>query len=308
MTKKIVIGTRESALAMWQAQFVQWLLEEAWPDNEFEIKGITTSGDKDKEQDLSKAGGKGLFIKELEEALLDKKIDLAVHCMKDLPVELPLGCSLAAIVERGEVRDVFLSNDRIPLGKFDSQMTIGTSSLRRGSLLRAHGIESAIQPIRGNVETRIKKMESGEVQGLVLAAAGVLRLGLENHITEYLPTSTFIPAPGQGAIGLECREEDDDLRLKLRRIHHDPSGQAVEAERSFLKDMGANCALPLGAFCQIEQFQMRLSACLSMPDGQSMMMDSTIGPVGYAENLGSKLADRFMSQGAADILKRISQA
>lgn len=308
MKKRVIIGTRESPLALWQAQFVQWLLEEAWPDHEFEIRPFKSSGDKLLDVDLSKAGGKGLFVKELEEALLKGEVDLCVHCMKDLPVVLPSGCRLAAVVERGEPRDVFISRNKMPFEEFTPEMKIGTSSLRRQALLKVQGVKAQLVPIRGNVDTRLRKLESGEVDGLILAAAGVLRLGLENVITDYFSLENFIPAPGQGAIGLECRDDDDELRLKLRSIHHDPSGQAVEAERAFLKDMGANCTLPLGAFCQIEQFQMRLNAFLSLPNGDSVMMDSLIGPIGYGENLGSKLADRFLSQGAKRVLDQLIPA
>lgn len=305
MSRKYIIGTRNSALALWQAQFVQWLLADAWPDHEFEIKGMTTSGD-DKSIKLSEAGGKGLYVKELEQALLAKQIDVAVHCVKDMPVSLPEGCSLAAVVERGEVRDVFISRDKRPFSDFKAGMKVGTSSLRRRAQLRAHGTPAEIVDIRGNVDTRLEKMNRGEVDGIVLAAAGVLRLGQENFITEYFDPQVFVPAPGQGAIALECREDDDELRLKLRRIHHDQSGQAINAERAFLKELGANCALPLGAWCQIEQFQMRLSSFLASPDGKLVMMDSAVGPVGHSEDLGKKLAERFMHQGAKRVLEMIA--
>jgi len=294
-----------SPLAMWQAQFVQWLLKEQWPDDEFTIQGIKTAGD-DLKLNISKDGGKGLYVKELQEALLDKRVDFCVHSMKDFPVEPVSGCSLAAVVERGETRDVFVSRNKVSLGRFKSGMKIGSSSLRRKALLAAMSYDVQVVPIRGNVDTRIKKMEAGEVDGLILAAAGVLRLGLEGHITEYLDNRTFIPAPGQGAIAVECRSDDDELRLKLRRIHHDESGQACTAERAFLKAMGANCTLPLGAWCEIEQFQMRLHAFLGDLTGQFVMIDRSIAPVGYAAQLGEELASRFMSQGALRSIQRVS--
>jgi len=291
-------------LAMWQAQFVQWLLQEQWPDDQFTILGIKTSGD-NQNISISKEGGKGLFIKELEEALLNQSCDFCVHSMKDFPVTPAPGCSLAAVVERGEARDVLISKDKKKLSDFTEQMKIGTSSLRRKALLRAQNFKGQILDLRGNVETRIKKMEAGEVDGVILAAAGVLRLGLENHITDYFDPSTFIPAPGQGAIAVECRSEDDELRLKLRRIHNDESGQACSAERAFLAAMGANCALPLGAWCEIEQFQMRLHCFLGDPEGGRIMMDRSVAPIGYAEKLGEDLAQRFMAQGAKLILDKI---
>jgi len=306
MANNYIIGTRNSALAMWQAQFVQWLLEEQWPEDQFSIVGITTSGD-DKSISLSESGGKGLYIKELEESLLRKDVDLCVHSLKDLPIKLPKGCSLAGIIERGEVRDVFLSRDKKPLAEFKEEMKIGTSSLRRRAQLGFQGVSCEIVNIRGNIDTRIEKMMNGEVDGLIMAAAGVLRLGQESYITEYLDPRTFVPAPGQGAIALECREDDDDLRLKLRRIHDDESGQSVVAERAFLEAMGANCTLPLGAWCEIEQFQMRLHAFLSDPEGLSIMMDTNVAPVGHGENLGKKLAERFMAQGAQRILEKCPQ-
>jgi len=186
-------------------------------------------------------------------------------------------------------------------------MKIGTSSLRRRAQLGFQGVSCEIVNIRGNIDTRIEKMMNGEVDGLIMAAAGVLRLGQESYITEYLDPRTFVPAPGQGAIALECREDDDDLRLKLRRIHDDESGQSVVAERAFLEAMGANCTLPLGAWCEIEQFQMRLHAFLSDPEGLSIMMDTNVAPVGHGENLGKKLAERFMAQGAQRILEKCPQ-
>jgi hydroxymethylbilane synthase len=305
MSRVYKIGTRNSPLALWQAEFVLWLLKDTWPDDQFEIVGMTTSGD-DKSIKLSEMGGKGLYVKELEKALIDRQVDVCVHCVKDMPVGLAEGCSLAAIVERGEVRDVFLSRNKQPLSTFKSSMKIGTSSLRRKAQLKAMGIAAQLVDIRGNVDTRIKKLQEGQYDGIVLAGAGLLRLGHENLITEYFDAQTMIPAPGQGAIALECRDDDDELRLKLRRIHHDLSGQAITAERAFLKEMGANCALPLGAFCQIEQFQMRMWAFLSDPEAQTVLMESTVGPVGHSEDLGKKLADRFMSHGAKKILSQMA--
>lgn len=303
MGANYIIGTRDSALAMWQAQFVQWLLEEQWPEDQFSIVGIKTTGD-DKSIKLAEAGGKGLYIKELEEALFNKDIDICVHSLKDLPVELPEGCSLASVIERGEVRDVLISRNKIPFSDFNEGMKIGTSSLRRKSQLLSQRTKAEVVEIRGNVDTRIEKMKNGEVDGIMLAAAGVLRLGLENLITEYMDPRVYVPAPGQGAIAIECREDDDDLRLKLKKIHDDESGQSVFAERAFLKEMGANCSLPLGAWCEIEQFQMRLHAFLASPDGEYVMMDTGVGPVGHAEALGVKLSERFMAQGARRILEK----
>lgn len=301
MSKEYVIGTRGSALALWQAQFVHWLLEDHWPEDKFRIEKIKTTGD-DLKLKISEAGGKGLYLKELEEAMLDRRVDLCVHSMKDLPAVLPEDCSIAAVLERGDVRDVFISRDKIPLEKFTPEMSIGSSSLRRKALLRSLGVPSKIVEIRGNVDSRIRKVLDGEVDGIVLAAAGVLRLGLESHITEYLSPHSFIPSPAQGAIVIECRSEDDELRLKLRGIHDDESGQATTAERAFLKALGAHCALPLGAFCEIEQFQMRLHSFLALPSGENVMMETAVGPVGHAEALGENLANRMLAQGARRIL------
>lgn len=303
-SRTYILGTRSSPLAMWQAQFVQWLLEEQWPDDHFSILGIKTTGD-DSQVAISKEGGKGLFIKELEEALIDKKIDFCVHSMKDFPVFPALGCTLAAVVERGEVRDVLVSRDKLPFSEFKAGMKIGTSSLRRRALLKACETTAEIVDIRGNVDTRVEKVRKGEVDGVVLAAAGLLRLGLENEITEYFDPRSFLAAPGQGAIAVECRTEDEELRLKLRRIHHDESGQAVATERAFLRTLGGNCTLPLGAWCEIEQFQMRLHAFLSDADGRQIMMDRAIAPIGYGEELGQKLGERFMACGAKNILSKL---
>jgi len=304
--KTYIIGTRTSALAMWQAQFVQWLLQEQWPEDQFTIFGIKTSGD-NQTIDISKEGGKGLYVKEIEEALIDKRVDFCVHSMKDFPVDPAPGCSLGAVVERGEVRDVLVSRSKVPLANFTEHMKIGTSSLRRRALLKSQDCKAELVPIRGNIDTRIKKMESGEVDGIVLAAAGLLRLGLEEHITEYFEPATFVPAPGQGAIAVECRSDDDELRLKLRRIHNDESGQACHAERTFLKGLGGSCTLPLGAWCEIEQFQMRLHVFLSDAEGEVVMMDRAVAPIGYAEKIGEEMANRFMCQGARRILEKLKK-
>jgi hydroxymethylbilane synthase len=303
-SRNYILGTRSSPLAMWQAQFVQWLLEEQWPEDHFTILPIKTTGD-DPKINLSKAGGKSLFIKELEEALINRQVDFCVHSMKDFPVVPAHGCALASVIERGEVRDVLISREKKTIKEFTSSMKIGTSSLRRKALLLSQKCSAELVDIRGNIDTRIQKMKDGEVDGIILAAAGVLRLGLENDITEYFEPKTFVPAPGQGAIAVECRSEDDDLRLKLRRIHHDESGQAVAAERAFLGALGGNCTLPLGAYCEIEQFQMKLHAFLADPSGSVVMMDRAIAPIGYGDQLGSQLADRLMHSGAKRILDLI---
>lgn len=306
MAKKYRIGTRKSDLALWQAQYVEWLLKEQWPEEEFELVPLSVKGD-DTSLRVSAAGGKDLYCKDIEKALLAGEVDLCVHSLKDLPAQLAEGCSIAAVIERGEIRDVFLSRDKMPLSKMKANMKIGTSSLRRRAQLKSQGHPSEIVEMRGNVDTRIAKLKSGEVDGLILAAAGVLRLGKENEITEYLEPFTYVPAPGQGAIAVECRENDEDLRFKLRTLHHDESGQAVEAERSFLRHLGGSCVLPLGAWCQVEQFQMRLRAFLADPDAETVMMESTVGPVGYPEDLGIKLAERFLTQGAKRILEKLKK-
>lgn len=306
-SRTYILGTRASPLAMWQAQFVQWLLEEQWPEDHFTILGIKTTGD-DPSVTISKDGGKGLFIKELEEALQDKRVDFCVHSMKDFPVVPARGCVLAAVAERGEVRDVLVSRDKMPLKDFSENRILGSSSLRRQSLLRSQGYRCKIEAIRGNVETRIRKVREGQVDGVILAAAGLLRLGLENEITEYLDPKIFIPAPGQGAIAVECREDDEELRLKLRRIHHSESGQAVDAERAFLRSIGGSCTLPLGAWCEIEQFQMRMHCYLGDLGGDLVMLDHAVAPVGYGEDLGKNLASRFMAYGGKRILSRLNMA
>jgi hydroxymethylbilane synthase len=299
--KTYILGTRTSPLAMWQAQFVQWLLEEQWPEDHFTVLGLKTTGD-DQTLSISKEGGKGLYVKELQEALRQNKIDFCVHSLKDYPVMPVEGCALAAIVERGEMRDVLVSSHRRPLNEFTKQMKIGTSSLRRKAMLRAYGVDSEIVEIRGNVDTRIRKMKDGQVDGLILAAAGLLRLGLESEVTEYFDPRAFIPAPGQGAIGVECRSNDEDIRLKLRRIHHDESGQATAAERAFLRALGGSCTLPLGAWCEVEQFQIRLHAFIADVEGRNVMLERAIAPIGYAEQLGEHLATRCLAQGARRIL------
>jgi len=292
---------------LWQAQFVQWLLQEQWPEDHFNIISIQTQGD-NLDLSISEEGGKGLYVKEIEEALRDGRIDVAVHSMKDFPVKPAEGCVLAACAERGEVRDVLVSQHKIPLHKFTAKMKIGTSSLRRRALLLSQNCQAEIVNIRGNVDSRVRKAKEGEVDGVIVAAAGLLRLGLENEITEYFDSKLFIPAPGQGAIAVECREIDEDLRLKLRRIHHDESAQGVSAERAFLGALGGNCTLPLGAWCEIEQFQMRLHAFLSDEKAEQVMMDRAIAPIGYGEKLGLDLAERFLTYGAKGILTKLGKS
>jgi hydroxymethylbilane synthase len=298
------IGTRKSALAMWQTEYVRHLLEPIHIQDEFKIKGMVTSGD-NQNISISKEGGKGLYIQRLEEALVSKEIDLCVHSLKDLPVKQMDGCEIAAIVARGEIADVFISRDKIPLERFDASMKIGTSSLRRRAQLKARNIPSEICEIRGNVDTRINKMKAGEVDGILLAGAGIFRLGFEKEITEILDPFEFIPAPGQGAIAIECRSDDIELKTKLKQIHHEPTYQAITAERAFLEKLGGSCMLPLGALCQIEQFQMVVNGFLADPDGTKVMTERLVGPLGDPFEMGQKLGERFLHQGAQSILDKL---
>jgi hydroxymethylbilane synthase len=255
---KVVIATRESLLALWQANFIRERLSELYPQTEFSILGMTTRGDQILDMSLSKIGGKGLFIKELEQALEDGRADIAVHSMKDVPMDMPEGFSLAAIYEREDPRDAFVSNYHASLDELPSGSMVGTSSLRRESQLRARYPNLEVRPLRGNVQTRLRKLDEGQFAAIILAAAGLKRLGLENRITALLSAEISLPAVGQGALGIECRTDRTDLISLVQPLHHLETAQCVEAERSMSRALGGSCQVPLGGFAQIIDGVLRL--------------------------------------------------
>ena len=249
--KKIVIATRESALALWQANFIREQLAELYPQTEISIFGMTTRGDQILDTSLSKIGGKGLFIKELEQALEDRSADIAVHSMKDVPMDMPAGFTLAAIAEREDPRDAFISNQYASLDALPPGSVVGTSSLRRESQLRARFPHLQVQPLRGNVQTRLRKLDEGQFAAIILAAAGLKRLGLADRITALLSPELSLPAVGQGALGIECRTDRPDLIKLMQPLHHLETAQCVEAERAMSRALGGSCQVPLGGFAEI---------------------------------------------------------
>ncbi len=299
---KIVIATRESVLALWQANFIRERLSKLYPQTEFNIFGMTTRGDQILDMSLSKIGGKGLFIKELEQALEDKRADIAVHSMKDVPMSMPEGFALAAIVEREDPRDAFISNQYASLSELPAGGVVGTSSLRRESQLRAHFPHLQVQPLRGNVQTRLRKLDEGQFAAIILAAAGLKRLGLADRITALLSPDLSLPAVGQGALGIECRADRVDLIKLMQPLHHLETAQCVEAERAMSRALGGSCQVPLGGFAEIIGGVLRLRGFVASPDGTRMISNELSGKPETGTGMGAQLAQNLKVQGAEEIL------
>ncbi len=296
----LTIGTRTSRLAMWQTEHIISLLQAAWPGLECRIEPFVTKGDKTLDQPLPQIGGKGLFTWELESALRDGRIHLAVHSLKDLPVENAPGLTLGAIVGRADVRDALIGRtlDDLPLNA-----VVGTSSLRRQAQLRRLRPDVEVRSIRGNVETRIRKVTEGQYDAAILAAAGVTRLNLERHIGQYLPLDAMLPAPGQGALAIQCRADDAQTLELLAAIHNLNVAAAVTAERAFLNGLGGGCATPVAAYAELTNGELRLVGLVSALDGKRQIRVSGAGTDGRA--LGQKLAEEALTQGAREILGHV---
>ena len=303
----IVIATRESALAMWQARNIQQRLAVLYPSTTITIRGMTTVGDRILDRSLDKIGGKGLFVKELEDALAAGSADIAVHSMKDVPMVLPAGFEIAAITEREDPRDAFVSNHYRSLDALPTGSRIGTSSLRRESQARARFPQLVVGPLRGNVQTRLKKLDAGDYAAIILAAAGLKRLGLAERITAILTPDESLPAPGQGALGIECRAERTDVIAIMRALDHDPTAVCVRAERALSRALSGNCQLPLGAFAQPEGGRLRLRGFVASQDGTQLVRAELTGDAGDPEALGTELAARLKAQGAAQILAALEK-
>ncbi|MCE7914217.1 MAG: hydroxymethylbilane synthase [Nitrosomonas sp. PRO4] len=301
-TKKIVIASRESLLAMWQAKFIQKLLGELYPQTEISILGMTTRGDQILDQSLSKIGGKGLFIKELEQALEDGRADIAVHSMKDMPMNVPEGFKLAAITEREDPRDAFVSNQFASLIALPEGSIVGTSSLRRESQLRAHFSHLQVRPLRGNVQTRLRKLDEGQYAAIILAAAGLKRLGLSDRITTLLSPEQSLPAVGQGALGIECRADRTDLVDLVQPLHHQETAYCVEAERAMSQVLGGSCQVPLGAFAEISNGTLHLRGFVAQPDGKHVVSGELTGSPECGIAMGQQLAQKLKQEGADQIL------
>ena len=302
MPTKIIIATRESVLALWQANFIrQWLIE-LYPQTEISILGMTTRGDQILDTSLSKIGGKGLFIKELEQALEEGRADIAVHSMKDVPMHMPPGFALAAIGEREDPRDAFISNRYASLDALPAGSVVGTSSLRRESQLRARFPQLQVQPLRGNVQTRLRKLDGDQYAAIILAAAGLKRLGLAGRITALLSSESSLPAVGQGALGIECRADRSDLIKLMQPLHHLETAQCVEAERAMSRALGGSCQVPLGGFAEIADGVLRLRGFVASPDGTRMVSAELSGKPESGALVGAQLALNLKAQGAEEIL------
>ena len=299
--KSIRIGTRGSPLALAQTVWVKEKLKEKYPDALIETILIKTSGDRFFEASVQAIGGKGIFTKEIEDALLGNEIDVAVHSMKDLPTELPSRLVVAAIPQREDPRDVLVSAGAKRLTELSTGAKIGTGSLRRRAQLMHYRQDLTIVPIRGNVDTRVKKLDLGEYDALVMAAAGLKRIGREERIAEYISNDVCLGAAGQGALGLESRENDSILE-ELSFLHDPVTFAEVTAERAFLNRLGGGCHVPVGARAVAEGEQLRLFGVVANPDGSSLFRGEAAGCVAHAEELGCELAERLLSQGAQQIL------
>ena len=303
--KKLVIASRESMLAMWQAEHIKGRLKALYPDCEVEILGMTTRGDQILDRTLSKIGGKGLFIKELEQALQDDRADLAVHSIKDVPMELPEGFALAAIGERASPFDAFVSNQYARLEDMPEGAIVGTSSLRREAQLRAKFPHLTIKPLRGNVQTRLSKLDNGDYDAVILAAAGLQRLGLDGRIREILSPADSLPAAGQGALGIEIAARRTDLADILRPLNHEETAACVTAERALARALGGSCQVPLAAYCVMEDGLLTLNGLVGHPDGSVIIEASAQAPAAYADALGRAVAKRLADDGAEELIAAV---
>ena len=307
---KIIIASRESRLAMWQAVHVQGRLAGLNPGADVVILGMTTRGDQILDRPLSEIGGKGLFIKELEVAMQEGKAHLAVHSMKDVPMVMPEGFVLAAISARENPRDAFVSNRYAGLDELPAGAVVGTSSLRREAILRAKYPQLAIRSLRGNLDTRLRKLDAGEYDAIILAAAGLIRLGLEDRIKSVLTAEQSLPAPGQGALGIELVAGDAAMAAVVAPLDDPDTAHCVKAERAFSRALGGSCQVPLGGYAVMEEGKLWLRGFVATADGQEMVSGEVRGAVGKVagddEALGRRLAEQLRAQGAGVILETLA--
>ncbi|MBU6485513.1 MAG: hydroxymethylbilane synthase [Betaproteobacteria bacterium] len=299
--RRLTIATRESALAMWQAEHVRAGLGALHPGTTVELLGVTTKGDRIIDRPLSAVGGKGLFIKELEAALRDGRADLAVHSLKDVPMDLPEGFVLGAITAREDPRDALVANDHDTLGALPENAVVGTSSLRREAQLRERHPRLRIESLRGNVNTRLRKLDDGGYTAIVLAAAGLKRLGLGLRIRALLDPDESLPAPGQGALAIECRSDRPDVIAALKPLVDPATTLATAAERAFSRALGGSCQVPLAAYAEWEEGRLWLRGLIASRDGRDVLrgeVASAVSGVADAEDLGRALADDFLARGA----------
>ena len=304
---KIIIGSRGSQLALWQANWVKSQLENLHGNADISIRVITTSGDKIKDVPLSKIGGKGLFVKEIEEALLAKEIDLAVHSMKDVPIEIPSQLEISIITKRENPLDALISKNGIKLADLPQGATIGTSSLRRSSQLLNYRNDFKIHPLRGNVDTRLKKVEEGKYDAILLASAGLNRLGWSNRITEEISHEIIIPAMGQGALGIETRLGDSKTYNFISSLNHEQTNYEVSTERALVGKLDGGCQVPIGAYAKTEDNLITLKGLVSSLDGKIIHKSEIVGPIDDAINIGQDLGEELLKMGANEILEKLIQ-
>ncbi|ENC6732637.1 hydroxymethylbilane synthase [Vibrio navarrensis] len=303
----IRIATRKSPLALWQAYYVKEALQQAHPGLEVELVTMVTKGDVILDTPLAKVGGKGLFVKELEVAMLEGRADLAVHSMKDVPVDFPPGLGLVTICEREDPRDAFVSNHYENIEQLPQGAIVGTCSLRRQCQLKAYRPDLVIKELRGNVGTRLSKLDAGEYDAIILAAAGLKRLELQERIRSFIEPEQSLPAVGQGAVGIECRTDDERMLELLAPLNHVETADRVKCERAMNLTLQGGCQVPIGSYALLEGDQIWLRALVGEPDGSHIVRGEIRGPRTDAEALGVQLAQQLLSQGADDILARLYQ-
>lgn len=299
------IATRKSLLALWQAEYVKAELERHHPGLRVELVPLTSRGDKILDVPLAKVGGKGLFVKELEQALLDGEADIAVHSMKDVPMEFPEGLGLAVICPREDARDAFVSNRFASLDELPAGSVVGTSSLRRQCQLLAKRPDLQVKFLRGNVQTRLQKLDDGEYDAIILAAAGLIRLQLQDRIRSAITPEFSLPAGGQGAVGIECRLDDSATRALIAPLHHSTTAEQVLAERAMNRRLQGGCQVPIACYALHEGEQLWLRGLVGSVDGKEILFDEIRGPVAEAESIGVALAERLLAAGADRILAEV---
>ncbi|MDF1555502.1 MAG: hydroxymethylbilane synthase [Deferrisomatales bacterium] len=305
MKKTLKIATRKSQLALWQANWIKSQIEERNPGLTVELVRIMTKGDKILDVPLSQVGGKGLFVKEIEDALLDGRADIAVHSMKDVPTGLPPGLHLAVITEREDPRDAWFSKDGVGFRDLPQGALVGTSSLRRQTQLKALRPDLRFEHLRGNVDTRLRKLEEGQYDAIVLAAAGVKRLGLADKVTEYLADDVTLPATGQGAVGIECRIQDPDTNALIAPLNHRPTWLAVTAERAFLATLEGGCQVPIAGYAQVDGDTLKLRGLVGSLDGETLIRGSREGGANDAQMIGQSLGEEILDRGGREILEEV---
>ena len=305
MSREIRIATRKSALALWQAEYVKARLEQAHPGLKVSLVPMVSRGDKLLDAPLAKIGGKGLFVKELETALLENEADIAVHSMKDVPMDFPEGLGLYCICEREDPRDAFVSNTYSSLDALPEGSVVGTSSLRRQAQLLARRPDLKIQFLRGNVNTRLAKLDAGEYDAIILAAAGLIRLGFEDRIRSSISAEDSLPAGGQGAVGIECRSADSDVHALLAPLHHRETALRVTAERALNKHLNGGCQVPIACYALLEDDQLWLRGLVGQPDGGLLLRAEARAASSDAEALGVRVAEALLAQGAHAILQAV---